>query len=156
MIAVTAAFKRLICRVLIGVFVSAQFAVAAYACPGIAESMAAGTAESCNVFSATTEEPAATMDAHAPMVALQTDGDGGRAAMDPTLPHLCVGHCQFGKQSADHTPAPVVAPALLTAMYTLPAAEAEAARAPRAGSPGRGAPRAGDPPHAILHCCLRD
>lgn len=144
MISVTLAFQRLICRVLIGVFVSAQFAIAAYACPELPRSVAADAQE------------AAAMDAHASMAGPQMAGNDGHAAIDPGLPHLCLGHCQFGKQSADYTPAPVVAPALLTAIYTLPPAkEAAAARVPRASSL-RGPPGTGDPPHAILHCCLRD
>lgn len=156
-IAVTLAFKRLICRVLIGVFVSAQFAIIAYACPGLSESITAGAAEPGSVSSATAEGQAAAMDAHESMAGLKMGGNDGHAAIDPDLPHLYMGHCQFGKQSADHTPAPVVSPALLTAMYTLPPAEeAAASRVPRASSLRGGPPGAGDPPHSILHCCFRD
>lgn len=149
-ISVTLAFKRLICRVLIGVFVSAQFAIAAYACPELSGSITAAAPQAHSVSSAT------AMDAHGSMAGLKMDGNG-RAVIDPSLPHLCMGHCQFGDQSADHTPAPVVSPALLTAMYTLPPAdEAAASRVPRASSLRGGPPGAGDPPHTILHCCLRD
>jgi hypothetical protein len=152
----TPAFKRLICRVLIGVFVSAQFAIAAYACPGLSGSVAARAAEP-SVSSAAAGEQAGAMDAHGSMAGLKMDGNDGHAVIDPSLPHLCMGHCQFGNQSADHAPAPVVSPALLTAMYTLPPAdEAAASPVPPARSLRGGPPGAGDPPHSILHCCFRD
>lgn len=151
MIAVTQALKRLICRVLIGVFVSAQFAIAAYACPALSESVTAGAPESASLHSA------AATDAHGPMAGAKMEGNHGHDAMDPELPHLCMGHCQFGQQSADHASPPVVSPALLTALYTLPPAEAAAAsHVPRAISLRGGPPGAGDPPHTILHCCFRD
>ena len=77
--------------------------------------------------------------------------------MDAELPNVCMAHCQFGKQSADHTPAPTVSPALMTVMYTLPPVEkAVAARVLRTSIVLRGPPGASEPPHAILHCCFRD
>lgn len=152
MISATLDFKRLICRVLIGVFVFAQIAVAAYACPQLSSVVAD---EARNV--ATAEAASAAMDAHGSTDCLATQGDHGYAGMDPGSPHLCLAHCQYGNQSADHTPAPVVPPALLTAMYTLaPAEEAVASRIPRASLIRGGPPGASGPPHAILHCCLRD
>lgn len=143
MIAVTQALKRLICRVLIGVFVSAQFAITAYACPGLSGSLNA--------------DAPAGMEAQGSMPASQMQAEEGHASMDPALPHLCMGHCQLGNQSADHPPAPSVTPALLTAIYTLPlAGEPADSRVPRASALLGGPPGVGDPPHAILHCCFRD
>lgn len=154
MISVTLALKRLICRVLIGVFVSAQFAVAAYACPELSPSV---TDEARSVPTAAAEMASAAMGAHGSTNGLQTHGNHGYAGMDPGLPQLCMAHCQFGNQSADHTPLPAVSPALLTAIYTLPPVqEAAASRVPRANLLRGGPSGASDPPHAILHCCLRD
>ncbi len=39
--------------------------------------------------------------------------------VDPQAANLCAEHCKQGQQSADHTPSPAVAPALLTALYSV-------------------------------------
>lgn len=153
-IAVTQAFRRLICRVLIGVFVSAQFAIAAYACPGVSESITTEAAVSGTVVAA--EKGTGSMDAHTSMAGPNMDGSDGHAGLDPMLPNLCSGHCQFGQQAADHTPAPAVSPALLSALYTLPAADGSSAYGARRARYRESPPGAGDPPHSILHCCFRD
>ena len=75
---------------------------------------------------------------------------------DPTQLRLCVQHCQNASQSVDTGYAPVaLAPALLSSVYTLPAATEPAWPAtPLAAS--LDALAAASPPHAILHCCRRD
>ena len=149
----TQACKRLICRVLIGVLLSAQFAVAAYACPGLADTITAEVASAPSAGSAAHDVPAGV----AQMAAASMDGAAGHEPIDPASPHLCMGHCRFGQQSADHTPAPAVPTALLIAMYSLPTADTAAVSVlPTASSQRGGPPGAGDPPHAILHCCFRD
>jgi hypothetical protein len=80
-----------------------------------------------------------------------TSGDG----MDSMLPNLCVAHCQYGQQNVDTIPQPSVAVALLTTLYALPPLGEGTAHAGPLAAPMRLHPAA-DPPHAILHCCLRD
>lgn len=141
---------------LIGVLVSAQFAIAAYACPGSGQAGAEHVASPASMSTAVAQIVTA-MDAHGGMDATGTPGHLQYAAMDPMLPNLCMGHCQFGQQTAEHTPAPTVAPVLLTALYTLPPLHRTAASGgPRATAAADGPPVSVDPPHAILHCCLRD
>ena len=43
-----------------------------------------------------------------------------RDQIDDSAANLCVEHCRFGQQSADHASAPTVPAALLTTLYTLP------------------------------------
>lgn len=154
MIASTLALKRLICRVLIGVLVSTQFAIAAYACPGFGQAGPEHAAMSGSPGSAAAE--LVSMIDSAGDAAAGAPGQPQHSALDPMLPNLCMAHCQYGQQSAEHTPAPALAPVLLTALYTLPALDRTTAAGGRAAAPAGGPPVAVDPPHAILHCCLRD
>jgi hypothetical protein len=135
----TVAFRRSISRLLIGVIASAQVAIGAYACASIL-----GNGLLAN------GQPGST--AFAMSVDMPTDGPA------LVLPNLCLGHCQYGHQSSDHTPAPAVPAALLallTTRYTLPAPERDVERLHPLAKAG-GLPAAADPPHAILHCCRRD
>jgi hypothetical protein len=128
----TRALGRFVCRLLIGVLVTTQVAIAAYACAGMP-----GIAQVADAASVGSQD-----------MAMAADG------MDPGLSNLCVGHCRFEHQTADKKPAPDVPLALLTSLYALPALDHDA------GVIGplvpRGLSAAPDPPHAILHCCLRD
>jgi len=74
--------------------------------------------------------------------------------LDDDAANLCVEHCRFGQQSADHAPSPLVAPAILTPLYELAVAPDATphARPPRALHAPLAAP---PPPHTILHCCWR-
>lgn len=155
MIAMKRTMRRLICQVLIGVFLSTQFALAAYPCPGFGDSVGPEAGASASMRAA--EASTAMIDDHAAMDGLDAGGHDGHAGFDPQSPNLCTAHCQIGQQATDHTPAPVVSPALLIALYTLPLEDRASASDPSRSSALRtGPPRAGDPPHTILHCCLRD
>jgi hypothetical protein len=77
-----------------------------------------------------------------------------RTGMDPAAPNLCQEHCRQGQQS-DQTHMPTVPAVLLTGLYFVsPAPAAKAPKVPSAAPVERLA--AASPPHAILHCCLRD
>lgn len=130
----TRALNKLICRVLIGVLLFAQFAVASYACPS---GMAMGTG------------PVQQASADAMDVVSSSPGD-----MDRQSPNLCAEHCKIGHQSSDTAPAPVVAFPVLDLLYALPqpddagaVASSIAVRDPWLAVP--------PPPHAILHCVFR-
>jgi hypothetical protein len=122
------AMSKLICRVLIGVFVFAQIAVAAHACPGLGQSSSQ---------------------------AAEAQAMPGCDQMDRSASNLCTEHCHFGQQSSDTAPVPVVIAPMLALLYVvLPAADAAGGAA--AGTPAIDAPSpAPPPPHAILHCVLR-
>lgn len=63
----------------------------------------------------------------------------------------CLAHCLYDQELANRSQGPVLPAAFLTRLYQLPAL-AQLASMPQ----GLGeAPPGRDPPHAILHCCLR-
>ena len=152
MFAPSTALKRLICRVLIGVLLFAQFAVAAYACPGGPQSLSHAVGRTTAASAPMADSPADL--AQPPHAAMSGQSGGEQGAMDPLLPNLCIEHCKFGQQKPDHSPAPALSPVLLTALYTLPALDRPVRV--RAAAPAPDSPAPGDPPHSILHCCLRD
>lgn len=132
------ALNQSICRVLIGVFLFAQLAVAAYACPGQARDAA---------------QVPATPAMASPMPA-GCDQMASMDQMDPQAANLCAEHCKFGHQSSD-TPAATVALAPATALLYLLPLEEDAARATRAQAAPDPLLAATPPPHAILHCVWR-
>ena len=128
------ALNKLICRVLVGVFLFAQFAVAAYACPGLTQRTSTAAQEMAEPGSS--EMP---------------DGCG---QMDPKAANLCAEHCKFGHESNDTSPAPTVAAPVLAVLYMLPAfVEANFDGPPATASDSLLA--AWPPPHAILNYVLR-
>ena len=135
--------SRFIARLLVGVMVFAQMTVAAYACTGAQGTVMPG---------AGTSGTDVTM-VRAAMIDL-ADGARGHAAMDPAQPNLCAAHCQSGQQNADGKPAPSVPAALPTSLYPRALADLSADSQRASTAPDDPPPKA-DPPHAILHCCLR-
>ena len=123
------ALSRSICRVLIGVFLFAQLAVAGYACPGLGQ----GTSQAAE---------ARAMPA-------------GCDQMDRDTANLCAEHCHFGQQSSDTASVPLVFAPVPSLLYVLPAdaEEVDGATHPLPGADPRLV--AAPPPHAILHCVLR-
>ncbi|CAN7768930.1 hypothetical protein LJR084_007505 [Variovorax sp. LjRoot84] len=132
--------RRFVCRLLIGVLVFAQMAIAAYACPTLS-----AAPESLSMV-AMDASVAATPGEEAAMV--------GCDQIDNSAPNLCAEHCRFGQQSADHTPAPTVPAALLTTLYTLPV-QPEHLGHVRPPADMELEQVAASPPLAILHCCFR-
>jgi hypothetical protein len=128
------ALRRWIARLMMGLLLVGQFAMASHACsaavaPPVAHAAALHDGVPC---------PDAVPEPASP-------ADTGTA--------LCAGHCQADDRSADHTPAPTVLPALLNALYTLAAA---AGRPPEPEAAAPPPPPQAAPPLAILHCCLRN
>ncbi len=128
--------RRIVARLLVGVLVYAQLAVAAYAC----------------------------MSASPGATGVQTGGDsamvdhGGQAQaqhVDPDQPALCVAHCRKGQQNVGAEPMPIPPLALATGYFTLePMASSTSANAKHMALAGSIPPIA-DPPQRTLHCCLR-
>ena len=135
-------------RVLIGVVLFAQLAVASYACPGLKGmgSRASG--------SAMTAVQLAAADA-----AVATEPTGmppGCDQMDPGAANLCAEHCHQGQQSADTAPAPGVGLGIPTLLYSLPLEPQHSLGSGRSSpAPDARLDAAPEPPHAILHCVFR-
>jgi len=132
--------RKTIGRVLIGVLLSAQFAVASHACPGMSATDALDESSVGEVLAVPAESGSA--------------GD----SIDPgPLSNVCVEHCRHGQQSSDSAQAPVVHVAIPTFLYALPVEAGHWIGASRAcqariADSAAGAPA---PPHTILHCVLR-
>ncbi|MXN30148.1 MULTISPECIES: hypothetical protein [Delftia] len=132
----TRALNRLICRVLIGMFLFAQLAVASYACP----SLSMGSAS---------DDPK--------VVAMANDAramPSGCDQMDQAAANLCAEHCKFGQQNNNTvSPPPVMAPAT-DVLYLVPMGEAARGNVQSLHSSPPDL-LATSPPHAILHCVFR-
>ena len=146
------AFSKIIGRLLVGVMLFSQFAVASYACPGLRPmgSMANGSAAKAMWL--------ATVDADAVAVAVAA-GAGMPPdcdQMDPDAPNLCAAHCQQGQQSADTAAVPAVSAGAPTLLYSIPL-EPKLLLGFGRFFPALGVrlDAAPEPPHTILHCVFR-
>ena len=135
-------------RLLIGVVLLAQFAVASYACPGL---QGLGSMPDSSTAAAVQVAPA-----DAAVIVESAGMPPGCDQMDPDAVDLCGHHCRQGPQSADTAAAPAVGLGIPTLLYSLPLEPQHAL-----GS-GRSLPvadarldAAPEPPHAILHCVFR-
>lgn len=144
--------KRWVARTLIGVMVFAQLAIAAHACPAVAEAVESGSVSFSATGTASEDAPAPALDNSAGRAAM--DCDDMPAPMDADAPNLCAQHCQYGQQS-DQAYTVTVPAALLTSLYIVAPRPTAAKTRPSADVPVD-LFAATSPPHAILHCCLRD
>lgn len=132
----TRALNQLICRVLIGMFMFAQLAVASYACP----SLSMGEPHDG------TEVMAMANDAQAM--------PSGCDQIDQAAANLCAEHCKFGQQTNNTTPPPPVMAPAPDVLYLLPVGE-EVRNTNRSLYSPPPDLVAASPPHAILHCVFR-
>ena len=92
--------SKSISRMLIGVLLFAQFAVASYACPKLSGIVATPDGKAVVVMPvAVVADTAATQPAAMPP---------GCDQMDPTAANLCAEHCRYSQQSVDTAPTPLV------------------------------------------------
>ena len=134
--------KRLICRLMVGVLLFAQMAVAAYACPGASL-----------VVSAARQTMTQAMSGDPLPACHQMKAERAGKGAGEAVPNLCVEHCRYGQQS-DQTWTPVLPVAMLNSLYVVTASPEIASRGEY--SPvSHALPVAGPPPHSILHCCFR-
>ena len=142
------ALSTTISRLLIGVLLFAQFAVAGYACPGLSGMTSMPKSNDVMVMPS-----AAVPDDAAAAVA---DMAPGCDQIDQGAANLCAEHCRFGHQSADTAPVPVVLAAIPTFLYSLPLEPAPLLGSGRSmPAPDANLAAAPPPPHAILHCVFR-
>ena len=140
------ALRLSVSRLLIGVLLFAQLAVASYACPGLKfmDSVSNGGAATAlhGVVADAAAEPAVTPP--------------GCDQMDPNAANLCTEHCHQGQQSADTASAPVVRLGIPTLLYSLPLEPQHSLGSGRSlAAPDARLDAAPEPPHAILHCVFR-
>ena len=144
----TRATGKLISRMLMGVLLFAQLAVASYACPGLKgmQSMSSGSAATATLM------VAADASSDSQTAGMRPDCD----QMDPDAANLCAEHCRQGQQSADTTPAPLVGLAVATFLYSIPLEPQHSLGSGRSSpAPDARLHAAPEPPHAILHCVFR-
>ena len=139
--------RQAVSRLLIGVLLFAQLAVAGYGCPGlkvVGPAGHGGTATAAQAAVANTA--AAVLPSMAP----------GCDQMDPAAPNLCVQHCHQGQQSADTASVPAVGAGIPTLLYSLPPEPQRSLGSGRSfPAPDAWWAAAPEPPHAILHCVFR-
>jgi hypothetical protein len=133
----TRAFLRRTAGLLAGVLLSAQMAIAAYACPGLA----------------LPDEPSGAAATIAPASPPMANCDDMAGAMDPAAPNLCAEHCKYGQQS-DQAATLNVPAAVMSALYVIQPAPLTASP-PRPTAAILSALVAASPPHAIAHCVYR-
>ena len=142
------ALRKSIGRLLIGVVLLAQFAVASYACPGLKGS---GSVAHGN---AATAMPGAA--AGAAVTAESVAMPPGCGQLDPDAANLCAEHCRQGQQSVDTAAAPAVGQGIPTFLYSLPFEPLHSLGSGRSfPAPDARLCAAPEPPHAILHCVFR-
>ncbi len=140
-------FKQQVCRVLTGMLLFSQLAVAAYACPGISAAALFDRNQGQSVA-------AAAMGEQANSVTLSCEQMDRALQTDRTTQNLCSEHCKYGQQSADRASMPIPPAVLLTTLYTTPLLSEAAIRIqPLAAL--EASPPATSPSHTILHCCFR-
>lgn len=154
---ITVALRRLICRLLVATVVFAQLATAAHACASLSQAATAPMTDSRVVVAAIYATP---LDGDGRSVDAGSDvnrGDCGVASgnmADSTSSSVCDAHCQGAQLRVDTTSAASIPMALWAGSYPLPSLYDRPAQrdlpvtllAP---------PEAADPPHTLLHCCLR-
>ncbi|MCW5661886.1 MAG: hypothetical protein KIT60_29640 [Burkholderiaceae bacterium] len=138
----TRSFLRRMAACLAGVLLSAQLAVAAYACPGIAAALGAEPQQASAPVAA----------ASTPMPGCEGMNGATGAAYDPAAPNLCAEHCRYGKQS-DQSATLNVPAAVLALLYATPTRPEKGPMRPAAAPIS--ALVAASPPHAIAHCVYR-
>ena len=150
-------FVRGLARCLAGVLFLAQMTIAAYACPSLSSSSAAGALMGqmqpmTQRSAAAAPQLAVSSDPGAAAMAAQMPNCSDMAgAMDPDAANLCAEHCKYGQQS-DHVSTLTVPAVILNALYTTPVVPPTPL--PCSAAARTGAPVAASPPHAILHCVL--
>ena len=121
------AFIRSLSRLLIGMLLCTQFAIASHACPVM--NGAAAMPPGCE----------------------QVDPD-----LDTNVANLCAQHCQQGQQSADTATANVVGMAAASCLYPLALVPLQDGACAHGMPALQARPEAApEPPHAILHCVFR-
>ena len=129
---VSRAIRKSISRMLVGVLLFAQLAVASYACPSLSGM------ESADVSMSMPSMPP------------------GCDQIDSDAANLCAEHCRQGQQSVDTAPTHAVSAGIPTLLYSIPSEPQHALGSGRSfPAPDASVDAPPEPPHAILHCVFR-
>ena len=140
------ALRQSVSRLLIGVVLFAQLAVASYACPGLKVMNSVGNGVAPTAMHGVMADIAAEPAAMPP----------GCDQMDPDAANLCAEHCRHGQQSADTANVPAVSLGIPTVLDSLPLEPQHSLGSSRCvPAPDAGLDAAPEPPHDILHCVFR-
>lgn len=142
---------RVVARGVIGVLLTAQLAIAAYACPALAAATATAANAQIPASNALPDEHGAA-DIGTPMAA-NGHCEDMIGSLDPSAPNLCAEHCKNGQQS-DQARTLSVPAAVFSPLYLAPPVPVKAPP-PRPAAATISALVAASPPHAILHCVYR-
>lgn len=128
------AIRKSISRMLMGVLLFAQAAVASYACPSLSG-----------------------MDSVALSATLSMSSmPPGCDEVDPDATNLCAEHCRQGQQSVDTAATPAMSAGIPTLLYAIPIETQHALGSGRSfPAPDASVVAAPEPPHSILHCVFR-
>lgn len=140
------ALRQAISRLLIGVLLVAQLAVAAYACPSLASMQVPMLMGGAAIAS----DDASLVQASAAM----TDCEQMHA-LDNQSPNLCLEHCRHGQQSAETASMPTVFVALPVFLYPLPIESPAGHGSDWPALCPDVSRTAATPPHSILYCVFR-
>ena len=142
----SSALRQCISRLLIGVVLFAQLAVASYACPGLKLMGSADKGGAATAMHGVVAHAAAEPAAMPP----------GCDQMDPNAANLCAEYCHQGHQSADTASVLAVSQGVLTFLYWLPLEPQRSLGSGRSfPAPDARLDAAPEPPLAILHCVFR-
>ena len=141
----TAALRRIVCRVLVAAFVFAQMATAAHACVN-------AVSEAATAVGLDTASPLMFLPGRAAGMGLC--GMAGCESLGVAPSVVCDAHCQSEQSRVDIPQTATVSATLVSSSYPLPTVYQ--ALMPQGWTTGF-THQAGsaDPPHAILHCCFR-
>jgi len=134
----------IVARLMIGVFLFGQLAVAAYACPGLSRAQAEVAVDMVE---------AQGVEAPSPQVAHVDPCSGTGAGFDPAAPNLCAEYCKFGHQG-DRTVSAIAPDAVPIVLHRAPSPPLAPSLRRRAAA-DLGELAAACPPHAVLHCVYR-
>lgn len=134
---------------LVGTLLYAQMAVAAYACPALVSTTAAGVSMVSTTLMAATNDDQIDTSTSAPM----SDCAGMQGSVDPSAQKLCAEHCMYGHQS-DLTSGLTLPTVLMTPLYVAQPLLLASVPWQRAAdlSAHLSALAEASPPLAVLHC----
>lgn len=148
--------RKSISRMLMGVLLFAQLAVASYVCPSLRGMDSMAMSMSMSMPNGGVVPVMSLAAADAPSALRSTGMPLDCDQMDPEAANLCTEHCRQGQQSADTAAAPAVSAPIPTLLYSIPIEPQHVLGSGRCfPAPDASVDAAPEPPHAILHCVFR-
>ena len=143
---------RALAGTLVGVLLTAQISIAAYACPALLSPSATNMQMPPVPPASAWLDERSSAKAGMPM-AQMSDCDDMAGGPEASYPNLCAEHCKYGQQS-DQAPTVNVPVAVLSALYAISPVPV-LAPSPRPTAATMNALVAASPPHTLTHCVFR-